>query len=71
MTTIAYVFGAALVVGAEIAFAVAHFDGPAFSDRATLVEDRLDRELRELVLPGTPRGDASAAAGQRGIHPAI
>ncbi len=66
MTTTAYVLGAALVVAAELVFALAHFDSSAVSDRATRVEDRLDRELHHWVLssPGErPQGSTAEHDG--------
>jgi hypothetical protein len=66
MTTTAYVLGAALVVVAELAFAILHYDGAAVSDRAARLESRLDRELHDWVLPslgGQPQDTAAEHAG--------
>lgn len=49
MSTVAFVLGSALVVATQLAVAIVHYDGSAISDKASRIEDHLDRELHDWM----------------------
>ena len=67
MWTAAFVFGAVLVVAAQLAVATINYDGSGISDRAVQIEERLDRELHEWVYRSFAlplRADAARTAAR-------